>query len=57
MLPPACIWMNFKKLVFVYQQAVSVFCGTYPFSVAKATNSNNLIHSQSLLKNHGWGVR
>ena len=35
MLPPTCIWMSFKKLVFVYQQAVSVFCGTYPFIVVK----------------------
>ena len=55
MLPPTCIWMNFKKLVFVYQQAVSVFCGTYPFIVVKAIKSNNLIHSQSLLKNLGGG--
>ena len=55
MLPPTCIWMNFKKLVFVYQQAVSVFCETYSFIVVKAINSNNYIHSQSLLKNLGGG--
>ena len=55
MLPPTCIWMNFKKLFFVYQQAVSVFCETYPFIVVKAINSNNEIHSQSLLKNLGGG--
>ena len=35
MLPPTCIWVNFKKLVFVYQQAVSVFCETYPLIVEK----------------------
>ena len=55
MLPPTCIWMNFKKWGFVYLQTVSVFCGTYPFIVVKAINSNNYIHSQSLLKNLGGG--
>ena len=30
----------FSALI-VYQQAVSVFCGTYPFIVVKAIKSNN----------------
>ena len=62
MLPPTCIWMNFKKSVFVYQQAVSLFCETYPFIVVKAIKSNNvileshyIICKQSLLKNLGGG--
>ena len=55
MLPPTCIRMNFKKLVFVYQQAVSVFYETYLLIVVKAIKSNNLIQSQSLLKNLGGG--
>ena len=42
-------------MVFVYYQAVSVFCGTYLFILVKAINSNNYIHSQSLLKNLGGG--
>ena len=54
---PNSKWMNFKKWVFVYYQAVTVFCGTYPFTVVKAIHSINLMHSQSLLKNHGRGVR
>ena len=41
MLAPTCIWMNFKKWVFVYYQTVSVFCGTYPFIVVKAIDSNS----------------
>ena len=46
---------EFQEIGFVYLQAVSVFCGTYPFIVVKAINSNNYIHSQSLLKNLGGG--
>ena len=47
---------EFQEIVFfIYQQAVSLFCGTYPLRVVKAINSNNLIHSQSLLKNLGGG--
>ena len=42
-------------MVFVYQQAVSVFYETYLFIVLKAVNSNNKIHSQSLVKNLDWG--
>ena len=46
---------GFLVMIFVYKRAVSIFCETYPLIVVKAINSNNKIHSQSLLKNLGWG--
>ena len=36
-----CKCMNFKKLVFVSKQAVSVFYETYLLIVVKAFNSNS----------------
>ena len=48
MLPPTCIWVNFKKWVFVYQQAVSVFCEIYPLIVVTAINS----HSESIANHY-----
>ena len=47
---------EFQEMGFEYSQAVSVFYETYLFIVVKASNSNNKIHSQSLVKNLGGGL-
>ena len=46
---------EFQEIGFCILAGSIFFCETYPFIVVKTIKSNNLIHSQSLLKNLGGG--